>query len=214
MRGRTGIGVLGALAVGGCIGTSFGGDRPEMAYLPPSSPPAVVPGAYVGQPRFLVFGNVVDRLVQQGLEIQTSDQEAGRIVAIYWGDPAPYIDCGWIVTYDDDGLESTPAAAPSASFERRLNGRIVDVEREMDLNAVLSVDVSERGSATVVRTTSDYALTKKALAPGRGRPLGDETIRFGTGETASFEIGTTCQPNGEFERLVLDALPSVTLPGG
>jgi hypothetical protein len=211
MRGSAGIGWVGALVISGCVGAS-GGERPEMAYLPPSSPPAAIPGAYVGQPRQLVFGNVADRLLQQGLEIQTSGED--RIVAIYWGDPAPYVDCGWIVTYDDERFESTPAAAPSASFERRLNGRIVDVAREMDLSAFLTVEMESRERATVVRTSSEYALTKKAVTDDRGTPLGDETIRFTTGETASFAVGTTCQPNGAFERLVLDALPPLAAGGG
>ena len=211
MRGAAGIGLVVALTGTGCVSLSLGDERPEMAYLGPSSPPPVVPGAYVGQPPFLVFGNILDRLDQAGLEIESSDHARGRIVAIYWGDPMPYIDCGWIVTYDDDGLESTLAASPSASFKRRLDGRIVDVEREMDLNAVLTVEMTGDDEATVVRASSEYALTKKALAEDQASPLGDETIRFGTGESASFAIGTTCQPTGAFERLVMDALPTTSI---
>lgn len=209
MRGSAGSISIAALVISGCAAS--GGERPEMAYLPPSSPPPVVPGAYVDQPRFLVAGNLADRLVQEGFEIESSGED--RIVAIYWGDPAPYVDCGWIVTYDDDGHDSMPAARGSATFERRRGGRIVDVEREMDLSAFLTVEMTPREGATVVRIGSEYALTKKALAADGAAPLDDETIRFATGEAAAFDIGTTCQPNGMLERLVLDALPSVTFSG-
>lgn len=202
----------GLLLLTGCGGL-LADERPEIAYLPPSSPPPEVARAYVEQPPFLVFGNIADRLAQEGLELQTVDHQAGRIVAVYWGDPEPYIDCGWILIYDESGHDSMPAARGSATFERRRGGRIVDVEREMDLSAQLRVATVEREGATVVQTTADYALTKKALVEDGATPLDDETIRFATGETAAFDIGTTCQPNGAFERLVLDALPSVTFAG-
>jgi hypothetical protein len=158
-----------------------------------------------------VFGNVTDRLSQQGLELQTVDQTGGRIVAVYWGDPEPYIDCGWIVTYDRDGHDSMPAARGLSSFERRRGGEIVDVEREMDLNARLVVEMTERREATVVLTSARYTLTKKALAEDASTALGDEAIRFTTGEQAAFDIGTTCQPNGALERVVLDALPAIAV---
>lgn len=200
------------LLLGACAGGAS--DRPELAYLPPSGPPIPIRSAYIAQPPFLVFGNLADRLAQAGLEIREADDAAGRLVAAYAGDPEPYVDCGWIVAYDEAGLERVPAAAEAASFERRLGGEVVDVARRLELEAVMTVVLDQRGEATVVDTSSDYRLTKLARAPGEADPLSRETITFASGEAASFGIGTTCQATGQLERLVLDALPPVSLASG
>jgi hypothetical protein len=203
--------ILAALA--GCANLPIAdSDRPEMAYLPPSGPPAAIPSAYVGQPPFLVFGNILDRLQQQGLEIRRLREAEGRIIVGYHGDPESFVDCGWIVTYDDDGLDRVPAARADATFERRRGGRIVDVDRRLDLDAEMVVEVEPRGDATVVSTATDYALTKTATSP-TGAPLDEETVTFASGEAGSFAAGTTCQSTGTLERLVLDALPAVALAG-
>jgi hypothetical protein len=57
-------------------------------------------------------------------------------------------------------------------------------------------------------------LTKRiASSEGQG-PLHAETIRLGSDQSDAFTSGTRCQPNGQLERLVFDALPTVSLAGG
>ena len=213
---RSGLVVFCLTAAAGLGACAAGPDdeRPELAYLPPSGPPVPARSAYIAQPPFLVFGNLVDRLAQAGLEIRSADEAAGRLIAAYTGDPEPYVDCGWIVAYDETGLERVPASAQAASFERRLGGDVVDVARRLELEAVMTVALEPRGNATVVDTSSDYRLTKLARLPGQADPLSHETVSFASGAAASFEVGTTCQATGQLERLVLDALPAVSLARG
>jgi hypothetical protein len=73
---------------------------PALDYLPPSGAPAAHRSALVEQPPWLVLGNIVDRLQQRGLPVTELDEAAGELVVAYSGDPEPYVDCGWIVTYE------------------------------------------------------------------------------------------------------------------
>jgi hypothetical protein len=197
-------------ALAGC-GTP---DRPELDYLPPSGEPAGARSALVQQQPWLVWGNLVDSLQQRGLQLTEVDEPSGEIVVSYSGDPEPYVDCGWIVVYGEDELDRIPAARSKADFERRLEGDIVTLERDLRLAARMNVKLEPDGEATVVRADSSYLLTKTVTPEDGQEPLHEETIRFSTGETASFGSTTTCQPNGELERLVLDALPAVSVADG
>jgi hypothetical protein len=188
-------------------------DRPELDYLPPSGAPVGIRGAFVQQQPWLVWGNLLDHLQQRGLQVAELDEPSGEIVVTYSGDPEPYVDCGWIVVYEEDELDRIPAARSKADFERRLEGDIVTLERDLRLAARMNVKLEPDGEATVVRANSEYLLTKIVTPDDSQEPLHEETIRFSTGETASFVSTTTCQPNGELERLVLDALPAVSVAG-
>jgi hypothetical protein len=65
-----------------------------------------------------------------------------------------------------------------------------------------------------VRADSTYALTKSIESSAGQEPLHAETIRIGSGQSDAFTSGTRCQPTGKLERLVFDALPTVSLAGG
>jgi hypothetical protein len=189
-------------------------DRPELDYLPPSGAPAASRSAFVQQQPWLVWGNLLDHLQQQGLQVAELDEPSGEIVVAYSGVPEPYVDCGWIISYGDDDLDRMPAARSKASFQRRIDGDLVVLERDLRLAARMNVKLEPDGEATVVRADSIYLLTKSVTREDAQDPLHEETIRFGTGETASFVSTTTCQANGALERLVLDALPAISLAGG
>jgi hypothetical protein len=204
----------GALALVPALAACGTPERPELDYLPPSGAPAAGRSALVQQQPWLVWGNLVDRLQQQGLQLAELDEPSGEMAVAYSGDPEPYVDCGWIVVYGEDELDRIPAARSDASFERRLDGDLVVLERDLRLAARMNVKLEPDGEATVVRADSQYLLTKTVTPEDAQEPLHEETIRFSTGETASFVSTTTCQPNGDLERLVLDALPAVSLAGG
>ena len=57
-------------------------------------------------------------------------------------------------------------------------------------------------------------LTKTIASSETEQPLHTETISFQTGQSDAFSSGTKCQANGELERLVFEALPTVSLAGG
>jgi hypothetical protein len=209
MRNRTALAVLLTAGLCACAGPR----TPELDYLPPSAAPARDRSALVEQQPWLVLGNVLDHLQQRGLPVTAVDEAAGELVVAYSGDPEPYVDCGWIVTYREDDLDRLPAATADASFARRWNGRVVRVERDLRLDARMTVRVEPAGEDAVVRAVSAYELTKTVAPQAAERPLHTETISFPTGASAAFSSGTTCQPNGALERLVLDALPQVSFVG-
>jgi hypothetical protein len=132
---------------------------------------------------------------------------------IYSGDPEPYVDCGWIVSRDEDELERVPAARSEASFLRRREGEVVPVSRDLRLDARMDVHVEPSGEDAIVRTDSTYVLMKTIRTDDTEQPLHAETISFVTGKAGEFTSGTTCQPTGELERLVFEALPTVSLAG-
>lgn len=197
------------LSLAGCASPR----APALEYLPPSGEPAAVRSAVVQQSPWLVWGNLLDRLQQQGLALTDLDERAGELVVTYHGDPEPYVDCGWIIVSGREVVDSLPAAASEASFLRRAGGRVVSVERDLHLDARMNVQVEPAGEHAIVRIDSLYALTKTVAAPDAAEPLHVETISFLSGEAAAFSAGTTCQPNGNLERVVLDALPAVSLAG-
>ena len=90
---------------------------------------------------------------------------------------------------------------------------MVSLERDLTLDARMSVHVEPSGEDAIVRTDSTYVLTKTISSPDSDEPLHAETISFRIGESGTFSSGTRCQPNGELERLVLEALPTVSPPG-
>ncbi|HEX6111219.1 MAG TPA: hypothetical protein VFZ10_02855 [Geminicoccaceae bacterium] len=188
-------------------------DRPELDYVPPSGQPAEDRSAFVRQQPWLVWGNILDHLQQQGVRVTEVDEPAGRLVVTYRGDPEPYVDCGWIVIHEDEELERLPAARSEASFLRRRDGELVTLERDLRLDARMIVQIEPSGEDAIVRADSTYVLTKTIESSDGQEPLHAETIRLGPGQSDAFTSGTQCQPNGELERLVFDALPTVSLAG-
>ena len=209
MHSRTALVALLGAGLAGCAEPR----PPALDYLPPSGAPAVPRSAVVEQQPWLVWGNIIDHLEQRGLPVTALDEAAGELTVDYRGDPEPYVDCGWIVTWRKDELDRLPAAIADASFARRWNGRVVTVDRDLRLDARMTVRVEPAGENAVVRADSAYVLTKTVAPQEAEQPLHAETISFPTGASAAFSSGTTCQPNGALERLVFDALPDVSFVG-
>lgn len=210
MRIRTAVTTLMLTGVAGCAAP----EAPELGYLPPSGRPPVERSAFVQQQPWLVWGNILDHLQQQGARVTDLDEAGGTLVMTYSGDPEPYVDCGWIVTYERDDLERLPAAESDASFRRRRDGEVVTLERDLRLDARVDVQVEPSGEDAIVRTDSFYVLTKTIASTETEQPLHAETISFQSGQSGAFSSGTECQPTGELERPVFGALPRVSLAGG
>jgi hypothetical protein len=163
----------------------------------------------VGQPAGLIWNQLLDRLIQSPLQIDLADPERGIIVARYSGDPEPYVTCGWILLKRGGEVEQVPANG-EASFERMMQGRGLEVSRDMRLDARLVVEVDPAGDEAAVDTTANYVLTKTVVAAdrsGRQRGRTQDVVSFSAGGRGAFSKGTICQPTGALERTVLDILP-------
>jgi hypothetical protein len=207
MRHHTAALGLIALALAGCAT----GRPPEIDYLAPTGVAPTARSAVIAQDPDLVIGNLVDRLQQENFKITHLDEQAGDVVAQYSGDPTPYVDCGWIVTYRTGGLERVPAASASSTFAHMFGKRELELKRDLRLDSRMVVRFDRQGSETVVSPTTTYVLTKTVDAIGSDgvrRGQSRETISFDTGESGKFSKGTVCQPNGQLEGVVLDSLPA------
>jgi hypothetical protein len=200
MRARTAVVPLFLAGIASC--------RPELGYLPPSGQPAADRSAFVRRPAWLVWGNILDYLQQRVLAF---DEAAGELVVAYSGDPEPYVDCGWIVSYEGDGFDRFPAARSDSSFLRQRGGKVVALARNLRLDARMNVHVVASGEDAIVRTDGTYVLTKTIGSAEAEQPLHAETIRLRTGQAGTFSSGTICQPNGALERLVFEVLPTTSL---
>jgi hypothetical protein len=177
MRARTAVVPLFLAGIASCAGP----DRPELGYLPPSGQPAADRSAFVRRPAWLVWGNILDYLQQRVLAF---DEAAGEFVVAYSGDPEPYVDCGWIVSYEGDGFDRFPAARADSSFLRQRGGKVVALARNLRLDARMNVHVVASGEDAIVRTDGTYVLTKTIGSAEAEQPLHAETIRFRTGQRA------------------------------
>jgi hypothetical protein len=195
-------------ALSACVTTSA---PPRLDYAPPNAEPAEPGSAYAGQTADLIWNQLLDRLIQSPLQVDLADPARGIVVASYSGDPEPYVTCGWILVDRGGELEEVPASG-EASFRRVVQGRRLEVNRGMKLDARLVVKVEPDGGGAAVETTSNYVLTKTIEAAdraGRSRGRAHEVVSFSAGERGEFSKGTVCQPNGALERIVLDVLPGM-----
>jgi hypothetical protein len=196
------MGALGACAVDTA-------PAPRLGYAPPSERPTETSSANVGQPAGLIWNQLLDRLIQASLQIDLADPERGIIVARYSGDPEPYVTCGLILVGQGGDAEQIPAVG-DASFKRMVERRRLEVDRDMNLDARLVVEVKPGADEAAVRTGSNYVLTKTVVAADRSggqRGSAREVVSFSGGGRGTFSKGTTCQPTGSLERVVLDVLP-------
>ena len=185
---------------------------PRLRYAPPEGQSAEAGPAAAGQPAGLVWNQLLDRLIQSPLEVDLADPERGIIVARYSGDPEPYVTCGWILVERGGELEQVPASG-QASFKRVVQGRRLEVNRDLNLDARLVVEVKPAGDGAAVETTSNYVLTKTVAvenAAGWTQGRAQEVVSFSSGGRGEFSKGTVCQPNGALESTVLDVLPRAT----
>ena len=95
-----------------------------------------------------MWGNILDRLQQQGFAISEADETTGELVVGYQGDPQPYVDCGWIVaTIGSESSGGRRRRRRAATFIRRWQGRAGRVQRDLELDARMTVQVEPDGEA-------------------------------------------------------------------
>src|SRR5918995_3891225 len=130
-RGLVGL-ILITLGLGACATPA---ERPpEIDYLAPTGLPPTPRSSLVQLEPGLVVGNLADRLQQGSFTVTHLDEQAGHVVAVYSGDPEPYVDCGWIVAYRTGQLQRIPAASATATFDHALQQNLLELNRQLRLD--------------------------------------------------------------------------------
>jgi hypothetical protein len=166
--------------IGGCATPEV---PTEIRYLPPegaAAPPAEV---RIAQSEPLVWEQVLGRLQAAPVTVERADRPAGLIVARYSGDPEPYVDCGWIMTYGPQETVRTPGAIAQAAFGWREQDQLLNVRRNLELNGRMVVRLRPAGGATLLAVESTYVVTKALEVETAGAPM------EGSRESVSFTSG-------------------------
>jgi len=99
-----------------------------------------------------------------------------------------------------------PGASAEEHYEIMSRSNLYRVTRSMALEGRVNL-ILEEVSANVTRVTVNtrYVLTRRLVYTGvNGASTSDsDVINFGSGEKATFEGGTICQPTGALESQVL-----------
>ena len=182
--------------------------------MAPTGLPPTARTASIQQQPELVFGNLVDRLQQDGFKVTHLDEQAGDVVSNTRATRSPMSIAAGSSPIGRTSSSGSPAASGSATFDRKVDKRLVELDRELELDSRMVISLRQDGSGTLISPTAIYVLTKTVdMAPPGGSVRGrtHETISFATGGTGAFSKGTVCQPNGRLERVVLDSLPAVSV---
>ena len=199
--------------IGGCATPEV---PTEIRYLPPDGAAAPAAEVRIAQPEPPVWEQVLGRLQAAPVTVERADRRAGLIVARYSGDPEPYVDCGWIMTYGPQETVRTPGAIAQAAFGWREQDQWLDVKRNLELNGRMVVRLRPAAGATLLAVDSTYVVTKALEVETAGAPMegSRESVSFTSGEQGRFTSGTRCRPTGEFERLAAGAAASADATRG
>jgi hypothetical protein len=186
--------------------------RDMVGYVPPTSLPGQPKRTVVrGEPQ-QVWATLMGLLERSAFEIDYTDIDKQLIIARYRGDPAPYVDCGSIVIQDGGALGQIAGAAPLVALNHQQNDQWVVLRRSLDLESRIIIRLQEQSPGTAISTDANYILTKSVgveTTSGDIEESGSETVSFHAGERAEFSKGTTCQPNGALDAVILHRLPNI-----
>ena len=208
MRAVT-IGLLAVLSVCLTVEAPAQQRQKSLTYVKPAGRPAAPIDVTVAMTAANARARIRSNLERAGLSLmQTNDRDV--VAATYSGRATPWIDCGWIFSFEQ-GQRTSPkrvgGAADNATIIVRRGDRSLQMQRTVTLDGLVAVNVESAGAAAHVTGKATYVVTRTISA----RDGEAETVMtdFGSGEIGSFEKGTTCLPTGQFERLVTQGLPRV-----
>ncbi len=202
--------VLVALLVAGCSSSQPLKDM--VGYVPPTSFPAQPKRTLVADSPEQVWSQLVNFLEASAFEIDHIDESKKLLVARYSGDPAPYIDCGSIVTHTNGTLGQVAGSTNAVQLNYELEEQPVVLNRSLNLDSRIIVRLSDQPQGTVIKTDTTYVVTKTvdvADPSGVIREGSRETVSFEAGGRGEFSKGTACQPNGSLDLAVLQSLPNI-----
>lgn len=211
-RYRAVMALLGCVAVGALAGCSTSEPAApvepiQMVYTPPSGKP----GGMSTIRRNGDAGEWLERastnLRDLGFTVTHTDPAAGFVVATRSIPPRDGVDCGWIVEAGVSGSrELHHASEPDLAVEIYTDGERIEARRTTDLDTRIVVVARQVGEQrTELTSRAAYVVVRKTRGPAEVQDV-NEVIYFGSGESASFDKGTTCQPTGTLERAVLAKL--------
>lgn len=178
-----------------------------LTYVKPAGRPSLPIDVVVPLPPSKVLDRIRANLERAGLQI-VGTSGADVVAATYSGKATPWIDCGWIFSFEQ-GQRSSPkrvgGAAERATIVVRRGEQTLQVERRVTLDGLLAVRVEPQGDGAHVTGGATYVVSRAVSAANGEDEL--SMIDFQSGETGSFEKGTTCLPTGQFERLATQGLP-------
>ena len=182
--------------------------RPKvLTYVKPAGRPSLPIDLTVALPVDKVLDRIRSNLERAGLRVVPTTAP-GVVAATYRGKATPWIDCGWIFSFDQ-GQRASPkrvgGAAERATIAVRRGDQTLQLERTVSLDGLLAVEVQPRGRGAHITGHATYVVSRTVTAGDGADEL--TMIDFQSGQTGSFEKGTTCLPTGQFERLVTQGLP-------
>ena len=205
-RCRAVMALLAGVAVGGLAGcaTREPVEPTQMVYTPPS-------GKAGGMSTIRRNGDAEQwlelastNLRDLGFTVTHVDPIGGYVAATQSMPPRDGVDCGWIVEAGVAGSRELHDASESdLEVDIYNNGRLISAKRTTTLDTrvvIVSQQVSEERTELTSRIS--YTVVRKTSGPSEVQNV-SEVIYFGSGESASFDKGTICQPTGTLERAVL-----------
>ncbi len=184
-----------------------------IGYVPPTSLPAQPKRTMVRDRPVQVWNNLMTVLQRSAFELDHADIGKHLIIARYFGDPEPYLDCGSIVTRENGVLAQVAGAAENVRLSSMLDARPVILNRALDLESRIIIRLEAQPRGTVISTDTTYTVTKAVEIQeslGTYVESHEETVRFSAGERKAFKKGTTCQPNGFLDVSILQHLPNIS----
>ncbi len=204
--------LLGCVAVSGLAGCATSEPAPpvepvQLVYTPPSGKPGGMSTIRRNGDAEQWLERASTNLRDLGFTVTHTDPVGGFVVATRSIPPRDGVDCGWIVEAGVSGSrELHHASEPDLAVDIYDDGKLVKARRSTDLDTrvvVVARQVDEE--RTELTSRAAYVVVRKTSGPSAVQDV-NEVIYFGSGESASFDKGTTCQPTGTLERAVLAQL--------
>ena len=178
-----------------------------LSYVKPAGRPAPPIDLAVGLPPDKAIARIRRNFERAGLTL-LPDAGDGTVAATYRGKGPPWIDCGWIFSFEN-GPKAPPKRYGGAAGESKIvvkrDGVVTRSVRRVRLDSLIAAKVVPEGAGSRVRGRATYVVTRSVADDGDSPVV--TRIDFRSGETGSFEKGTTCLPTGQFERLINQGLP-------
>ncbi|MGF1476804.1 MAG: hypothetical protein ACFB6S_14695 [Geminicoccaceae bacterium] len=180
----------------------------RLIYSPPARGPGDKLARLVDASSFQVWDNMLETFETLGFEFSMLDERNGVMIAVYSGAPRNFIDCGGIVAErkTNRARRLIDADDAEAVFGRRERRRTITVQRQLQLDARVVVNIEPAGNQARVEAETTYVVTKLLDVfdrRGQWQSNSSESVLFTSGDRAQFSKGTICQPTGGLERAAL-----------